>query len=181
MLIDRDFTAAVSDYQYLLEKGYTSKNILKVVGDRYRLNTIQRSFLYRGMSTKNNASYRKIKLITEKETTGQPLFIDAYNLLITIHSYIKGRPVFIAADGFLRDAGELKGKISKTGILQRPVDLTIAYLKTLSPASVTFYIDQPVLNSKEISTIIDWIASIIYCPIPAIIIKETLFCSTNNR
>ena len=82
MLIDPNFIYAVKDYQYLLEKKYSSKNIIKLVGDQYKLSTIQRSFLYRGITTEQLSISRKSKLVTEKELGNNELHIDSYNLFI---------------------------------------------------------------------------------------------------
>lgn len=154
MLITPDFLNAVSDYRFLLERRYSLKNILKIVADRYKLNSIQRSFLYRGITSKDLALKRKSKLITEKQTTGAIMHVDLYNVLLTVNSYLKGKPVFIACDGYLRDAGELKGKISQNSSFDRPVDLILSFLSTIDLNEVIFYIDSPVQCSKELENLL---------------------------
>lgn len=154
MLITPQFLEAVNDFQYLMEKGYSMKNIVKIVGDRYKLNTIQRSFLYRGITTNENAKRRKQKLVTERQVKSQILHIDAYNLLITIHSYLKGKPVFIAYDGYLRDAGELKSKISSNKSFERAAEIVFSYLVTTDFIEFIWYIDSPVKGSNALKSLL---------------------------
>lgn len=154
MLITAQFFEAVTDFQYLMEKAYSMKNIVKMVGDRYKLNTIQRSFLYRGITTNENAKRRKQKLITERQVKAKILHIDAYNLLITIHSYLKGKPVFIAYDGYLRDAGELKSKISLNKSFNRAAEIAFSYLITTKFIEFIWYIDSPVKGSNDLEQLL---------------------------
>jgi len=154
MLFTSGFESAFYDYQYLLEKKYTEKNIVKLVGDRYKLNTVQRSLLYRGVSTKEMAKKRKEKNVTEKDLSGEILYIDTYNLLLTINSYLKGKPVFISYDSYVRDAGVLKARVSSNVSFNRPLRLAIAYLSTIEIKQAIFYIDLPVNNSSELKNLI---------------------------
>ena len=62
MEISKVFTAAVADYQFLLDQKYPQKSVLKLVGDRYALSAIERSILYRGISARNDAEFRRSKL-----------------------------------------------------------------------------------------------------------------------
>jgi len=150
MIVTTDFENAASDLQYLLERGFHMKSILKIVSDRYQLNQIQRSLLYRGITTRQNAIVRKSKLINESGLKGQKLTIDTYNVLITIYSYLKGKPVFLAFDGMVRDAGKLKAKISRHNDFDRPLRLLVSYLKSTSAEKYNLLIDEPVKDSEAL-------------------------------
>ena len=104
MILTENFKNAIYDYIYFLEKEYPQKAILKLIGDRYLLSGIQRTMLYRGITTKENSLKRTSKLITENLLSNQILHIDGYNVLITIGSYLNGNTVFVSNDNFLRDA-----------------------------------------------------------------------------
>ncbi|MCK4797265.1 MAG: DUF434 domain-containing protein, partial [Spirochaetes bacterium] len=148
-IITENFKNAIIDYSYLLEKDYPHKAILKIIGDRYLLTGLQRSILFRGITKKQKAFNRKSKLIYEKKVNNKMLFIDCYNVIITIVSYLSGKFIFIGNDGFLRDTAEAHGKIQKTDILEKSLILLFEYLKTLNLKDAVFFLDSPVSNSKK--------------------------------
>ena len=82
------------------------------------------------------------------------MHVDTYNLLITIHSYLKGRPVFIAYDGYLRDAGELKAKISIHKSFERAIEIAFSFLITTEFNEFIWYIDSPVKGSNELELLL---------------------------
>ncbi len=145
---------AIKDYRFLLNRKYSRKAGLKIVGDRYMLSREQRSILYRGVSEEISAGLRKSKL------TGIPrekkVYIDTYNVLFTIGNYLNGRPVFLSDDGFLRDAGELRGRFTSKKLLQRIVRLLYDFFDKNEGNDYINFIDKPVSNSgslaKEMNT-----------------------------
>ena len=80
------FIEAIKDYYLLLNKEYPQKEILKLTGNRYKLNRIQRILLYRGIFPDQLARSRK-----EKKTDlilNPCLCVDTYNVLFTISNYL---------------------------------------------------------------------------------------------
>ena len=80
---------------------------------------------------------------TVHEIDAREVRIDAYNVFFTISNYLLGRIVFISNDRFLRDAGEVYGKLHKEPVFERAIDLTMKYLKKSSPSRVEFLLDKP--------------------------------------
>ena len=151
MIITEDFAAAIKIYKFLLEKRFPQRAILKLVGDRFKLNSTERTILYRGVCTDKNARHRKSKLAFTKDIQNKRIHIDGYNVLITIGSYLNGSLVFIGNDNFLRDASEVHGKVFRTELLQRAIALTFDYLKKNKVSGLHFYLDKPVSNSGRLS------------------------------
>lgn len=144
-IITQEFKAAQKDYYDLLNKDYPEKETLKLVGDRYRLTGLQRTLLYRGITSGQNATQRKLKITTDM--AGRELFIDGYNVLFTIMNYLLGKTLFIANDGLLRDCGEQYGKIEKEEFFNRAVNLLFQFLGTGKPLKINIFLDSPVSNS----------------------------------
>ena len=147
MVISNEFDDAAHDYLYLLEKSYPQKAIIKLIGDRYSLSGTERTLLYRGLTTAAHRSARAKLLVDEAGIIGKSLYIDGYNVLITIGSYLNGSLVFIANDHFLRDASEIHGKVFRTELFDRGIQLIIDYLKHAGAGSACFYLDRPVSKS----------------------------------
>ena len=155
MQLKPEFFEATKDYQSLLEKGYPQKATLKLVSDRYRLTSVERSILFRGVTTRPKIKLRKAKTANSLPENGL-ITIDGFNILRTIASYLLGRPVYIAMDGFLRDASELHGKPLSTEWRMKALTLL---LDTLAEGDFTLkiWLDAPVTKSGDTATTINQI------------------------
>jgi hypothetical protein len=148
-ILTAEFKEAVQDYFYLLERGFSQKSVLKLVGDRYRLDRIQRNLLFRGVTRQREAKDRKARIT--KRIKKLEVSIDSYNIFLTVANYILGRPLYIANDGFLRDAGEVYRKALERENLHQAVDLVFSFLKKEKPAGAWFFVDSPVAFSGELA------------------------------
>lgn len=136
-----NFIFAATDYRYLLERHYPQKTLLKMVGNRYALNGTERTMLYRGITTTNEACTRKQKKTSLQNISSEKLFIDGFNVLITIGNYLLGKTVYISTDSFLRDAAEMDGKSLTPEKANRSLTLMYAYLHSIKVKFVTIYLD----------------------------------------
>ncbi len=148
-VISDEFIRAARDFVYLMNQRYPRKTILKIVGDRYLLNTFQRILLSRGIFSEEDIQLRIQKTIDKIDS--RSIWIDAYNIFFTISNYLLGRIVFISNDGFLRDAGEVYGKLHKEPVFTKAIDLTMNYLKKMGPSNVQFLLDKPISHSAELA------------------------------
>lgn len=148
--LSKSFVEAANDYLYLLERNYPQKSILKLVGDKYQLISQERSMLFRGIISRESCNYRKTRM-ADSIQDGSSIFIDGYNIIRTIGSYLLGKPVFIAMDGFVRDASEMHRTTLKKKILDQTIDLIITNLTTNKPENVIIYLDEPVSKSGELA------------------------------
>jgi hypothetical protein len=146
--IREQFYTAAKDYLYLLENGYPVKSIVKLVGDRYELSSAERVLLYRGLIKKEKLSVRS-KMKCRDIPKHSKLYIDGFNVIRTIGSYLNGNFVFRSMDGFLRDVSELHRKALKREVLERSLRLVLDYLEKFFPREVIFYFDKPVSHSGK--------------------------------
>lgn len=146
-----EFAEAVRDYSLFVSRGYPTKGVLKLVGDRYRLSGTERNILYRGVVSNEVAERRRRRLLSlpGEVPAGATLVIDAHNLLFTVVNYLQGRTAFISVDGYLRDAGNPARRIRAGREFLRAVEETGRCLAALRPATVTAYFDEPVTYSKD--------------------------------
>lgn len=147
-----NFKYAKRDYLCLLEKNYPQKGIIKLIGNRYALSGTERTMLYRGITTDENCRNRKNKIALVKGVKGNPLFVDGYNVMITIGNYLNGNTVFISNDNFLRDAAEMHGKIFRKVLMDKVLDLLLEDLKYLKISNCVIYFDKPVSRSGELAS-----------------------------
>jgi hypothetical protein len=155
MEFNPEFRKAIKYYRMLLEEGFPQKAILKLIGDKYKLSSNERAMLYRGVCSKEDAIYRKSKLTTAKSMKQKAISIDAYNVFITVGSYLNGNPVFICNDNFLRDSSGVHGKAFRKELFNRALLLVFEYLEALKISEAHFYLDNPVSNSGKHSITIE--------------------------
>ena len=147
-----NFANAVKDYRYLKNRAFPDKASLKLVGDRYELTKIQRNMLFRGVVRRSDSIQRLGKLVERDQFRQYPLAIDWYNVLITIESYLKGLPVFLADDGVLRDAAGMHGSYRMGKVTEQAFDVVIRSLGELKAVRFDFFLDSPIAFSGEMAT-----------------------------
>ncbi len=154
-MIADNFQQAMEDYQFLLNRGYTSGAILKMVSNRRKLSANQRAMLYRGVFSNSDLNLRAVKIMVDKDQlTKVPIHIDGLNVLITVASYLQGITVFVATDGFLRDVAQLRGRIQKINQFDQAVELTMKTLRKIDLKHATFYLDKEVEMHKDLSPLL---------------------------
>ncbi len=146
-ILTSEFTRAAKDYYLLLQRSYPERGVLPLIGDRYSLNGIQRTILYRGIFPRKEAAARKKRRI--RSITGGSLLIDYLNVLFTVSNYLYGRTLFLANDGFLRDTGENHDMIPNPEILRKAAEFILLFVNELKPARAVFIIDEPVFQRLD--------------------------------
>lgn len=140
---------AANEYLWLLSRDYPQKSSLKLVGDKFCLTRDMRQVLYRGISSEQRAKARQGRIGSVE--VGDLVLIDTYNVLFTVNNYLLGSPLFISNDGFLRDAGEMRGRIINKPVFSRSIDLLLNSLKELPDATFVHYLDEPIPFSGRLS------------------------------
>ena len=93
---------AAKDVSRLLTMGYAPNSSLKLVCDRFSLESRQRLAIMRSACSDEQLSGRKDRELQFYEVAGKPLVIDGYNVLITIEAVLSGGYIFIGRDGCWR-------------------------------------------------------------------------------
>jgi hypothetical protein len=151
--------AAAGDYRLLLDRGYPVKATLKLVGDRYRLSSDMRTILFRGVLDSRKSNVIRGKL-TADPPRDAPLWVDGYNVLLTMLSYLSGRPLFLATDGLVRDAAGLYGRIRHVHLFEQAVRVLTGFFHDRGFSSVMIYLDSPVSHSRDHSRLIEQTAEV---------------------
>lgn len=151
-VLTQNFTLAIRDYTFLLNNKYPEREVLKLVGNRYKLSHIQRTIIYRGISGKDRIGSRTGRLVSR---INNDLIIDGYNVIFTITNYLLGKVVFVSNDNLLRDAGEVSGKAIDNPMFNRAIDLLINYLSRLEIIRCIVFIDEPVNKSDELARLLE--------------------------
>jgi hypothetical protein len=159
------FKEACADFKHLRERGYPEKATLKLVGDRHRLSRAERNTLFRGVIVEEMAMARRGKIVADESVAGSDVGIDWYNVLITVESYLRGLPIFIAEDGIVRDSAAAHGSYRRSAVTARAIEEILRVLRALQPRSVDAFLDAPIPFSAVMAEEMRHLLSSFPCPI----------------
>jgi hypothetical protein len=145
------FQDAIRDYRYLKNRRYPDKAALKLVSDHHRLGALQRNCLFRAVFAGRDCRRRRHKLVEPAEVHGSRLGVDWYNVLITVESYLKGYPVFLADDGLVRDSSAVHGSYRASKVTEQAIQRILDTVAALGPGRVELFLDAPISFSGEMA------------------------------
>ena len=145
---------AIADYKYLLNRGYSVKSSIQIVTARYQLNKLQYAILYRCIHPDSEAYSIRRKIVSVEDVEGAYLFIDGYNVLITVDSGVLGEPVFIGDDMLLRDIRKSYRKFEyQYEVHGKLIGLILKYIVKLKPKHILIILDKQISYSGELASI----------------------------
>jgi hypothetical protein len=97
------------------------------------LNFEERHLLHRGVFSIADLGSRRKKKISAKEVENKNLAIDGHNVIITIEAGIKGWPLILGDDGFIRDISGISGSFKKTETTGKAIQFIINVIKRIRP------------------------------------------------
>lgn len=141
---------AGEEVYFLLNRDYPVKNAVTFVGNHYQLSERQRTALSRIVSPEVSIQSRKSRELSRNALSGQTVYIDGFNIIITLETAFSGSTLFRCMDGTVRDLAGLRGSY-------RLIDKTDTALQSLADAltklkikKAVFYLDKPVSNSGRL-------------------------------
>lgn len=144
--------AAVADFSWLLERGYSPTSALELVGNRYELRTRQRMAVGRSACAASKCAARLARRMPSPDLKDRPLWIDGYNVLLSLKVALGGGVVFGGIDGTYRDLASVHGTY-------RLVVETLPSLRVLGRAyeelgssAWVWWLDRPVSNSGRLKS-----------------------------
>jgi hypothetical protein len=146
--------AGVHDYSWLLERRYAEPSALKVVGDRYLLTARQRVAVRRSACADTALALRLAHQVEVSAMHGQPLWLDGFNVLMTIEAALGGAAILVGRDGCLRDLMGVHGTYRRVEETLPALDLLATFLDAAGIGPCTWYLDRPVSNSGRLRELI---------------------------
>jgi len=141
---------AQEDIQWLLDRGYKPGPASAFVGSHYQLTQRQRTAVLRASSPAAQYARRKSCLLPPEKAKDGCLYIDGFNLIITLESALSGSIIIRGKDGVLRDLAGLRGTYRLIGMTDRVLELIGKCFREISVPEAVFYLDKPVSNSGRL-------------------------------
>jgi len=142
---------AVTDIRYLLDRGYPGKGVITFVCNHYRLDIKWRYVFTRVVFGKDTIKSRREKTVNCEDLKGEVVLVDGYNVLIGVESALKGEPVYLCDDGFLRDTRGVFRNYRCSGQTTKAMDEILGVLRGFTPFRVEFLFDSQISKSKEMA------------------------------
>lgn len=143
---------ATADLKFLLNRNYNKKTALEFVGNHYLLDKDERNYLQRKVYSTDKVNGRKSKIIPLSKIKGKSLFIDGYNVLITVESIWRNdESIVFCEDGILRDLNAVFGKYRCNDETTPALNSIVALAKIYHPSNIQFFFDSQVSKSGELA------------------------------
>lgn len=150
---------AQEELYFLLNRGYPMKSAVTLVGNHHQLAVRQILALTRATAPAGSLENRESKRLHSKDMRGKTVYLDGFNLIITLEVALSGGMLFVGQDGCVRDLAELRGTYRLISQTETAVQILRDALQELGVSKAVFYLDQPVSNSGRLKTKIaeaDW-------------------------
>jgi hypothetical protein len=149
---------AAEELCWLLDRGYAVRSALALVGDRHRLVQRQRLAVMRCACSLEQHNRREARRVDAAALAGRDLWIDGYNLLITIESALAGGVILLGRDGCCRDMASVHGTYREVAETNRAAELIGSTVERWGVAGCRWLLDRPVGNSGRLKAKLDAVA-----------------------
>lgn len=135
---------------WLLDRGYALRSALALVGDRHALTQRERLALARSLCSAEQCARRQAHATPLERARDEEVWIDGYNLLITVESALGGGVILAARDGCYRDLASLHGTYREVSETLPALRLIGDALAAWGIARCRWWLDRPVSNSGRL-------------------------------
>ena len=143
---------AQDEIQWLLDRGYKFDSAHPFVCNHYLFSARQRLAIQRSVTGSLNLEKREKTILPLEVARDGCIYIDGFNLIITLEVALSGSPVFLGKDGVVRDLAGLRGTYRIIDKTDMALKLIGESLKDLSVQGAMFFLDSPVSNSGRLGS-----------------------------
>jgi hypothetical protein len=140
---------ALTEYDWLLDRGYAPRAALELVGNHHQLGRRQRLALLRSGAGLVRARARKEKVVP---VSGLAVAVDGFNVLLTIEAALSGGILLRGHDRFPRDLSSVHGSYRTVDETALALDLVVGAL--VGAARIQWFLDRPVSNSGRVAALL---------------------------
>ena len=139
---------------YLLNEGYDLKQAAVFVGNHFLLSERQRLVIMRSVASGQQLADRKRKQRPVSEMAGQEVWVDGFNIIITLEVLLSDSLLFECMDGTVRDLAALRGTYRLIPETKEAVRLMFGMLQEAGARKINILLDEPVSNSGRLKALI---------------------------
>lgn len=144
--------------RYLINEGYDLKQASTFVGNHFLLSERQRLAIMRSLATEEQLTIRKGREIPLSALNGQEVWIDGFNMIITLEVMLSDSILFSCMDGTIRDLAALRGTYRIIPETSDAIRMLLGVLDDTGVKKANILLDEPVSNSGRLKARIAEIA-----------------------
>jgi hypothetical protein len=137
-----------------VDRRYPKESAIRFVSDHHRLPEEQRFVLSRVVVPSDMAKARRDKIQPMEALYGRALFVDGYNVLISVESLLGGKPVYLCDDGFLRDVQGVFRRYRTSDLTALALDTIFDLLASACLSWAEVFLDQQISMSGKMAEFI---------------------------
>lgn len=141
---------AQEEVEWLLNRGYKIDSIIDLVGGSYQFSARQRQALKRSTSARHECEKRKQRSLPNSSAKDGTIYIDGFNLIITLEVALSGGVLILGNDGVVRDIAGLRGSYRLIDKTDKALELIRKSFGELKVPHAKFFLDAPVSNSGRL-------------------------------
>ncbi len=135
---------------FLINEGYDLKQATVFVGNHFLLSERQRLAIMRSLATDRQLRDRKDRQVQLSEAAGKEVWIDGFNIIITLEVMLSNSILLNSMDGTIRDLAALRGTYRLIPETNDAIRLIFTVLRDASVRRVNILLDEPVSNSGRL-------------------------------
>lgn len=143
-------SSAREEVFWLLNRNYNMDSIINLVGGHYQFSIRQRQALRRSTSSANDIKKRITKLLPINHMENGPIYIDGFNLIITLEVALSKGILIIGNDYTVRDIAGIQGSYRLIDKTATAINLLFKAFEKYKVPEVHFFLDAPVSNSGRL-------------------------------
>lgn len=133
---------------YLINEGYDLKQASTFVGNHFLFCERQRLALVRSIATTEQLNIRKSK--EKVSIAGEEIWIDGFNMIITLEVMLSDSILFDCMDGAIRDLAALRGTYRIISETEEAFRILFDTLQEMNVTTIHILLDEPVSNSGRL-------------------------------
>lgn len=145
---------AQEEIRFLMDRDYPLQPVIKLVGDRYQFSSRQRLALQRATCKTQSEKIRQDKCLSLDKLKDDTIYIDGFNIIITLETALSGGVIIIGQDQCVRDLAGIRGNYRIIDKTIRAIGILCKAFIKLDAKKICFYLDEPVSNSGRLKLII---------------------------
>lgn len=135
---------------WLLNRNYSINSIMNFVGGHYQFSIRQRQALKRSTGSKKDIEKRIFKIIPYENIKDDNIYIDGFNLIITLEVALSGGVLVIGNDNAVRDIAGIQGSYRLIDKTDNALEILGKAFNDFKAKNVKFFLDSPVSNSGRL-------------------------------
>lgn len=145
---------AQMEIKWLLNRGYKIHPVIEMVGNHYQFSIRQRNALQRATASDADLINRLSRCLPLNSAKNRTIYIDGFNLIITLEVALSKSTVILCSDGTVRDIAGLRGTYRIIDKTDMALNIIGKEFKNLGISKAVFYLESAVSNSGRLKSFI---------------------------